>query len=155
MQKPENYVRNLDACVVDVVLNLDVPAGVAEEAQEFVAQHRVRRWPMCAALFGLMLVCSAITLGRIGAGGRGFLRGLPERAHEIFCTVEEKIQVTGARHLDSSDAWNRLPQRIRNFLCERGSGFFRRLASSKQTGEAASPMASFGGRSVAMGTSVL
>src|SRR6201993_4187882 len=37
MQKPENYVRDLHACVVDVVLNFDAKAGVAEEAYEGVA----------------------------------------------------------------------------------------------------------------------
>src|ERR1700739_4891277 len=117
MQKAENYVRDLDAGVVDVVLNLDVPAGVAEEGHESVAQHRVAQ---VADVRGFVRVDGGVLddrLGRIGTGRHGVLRGLPELAYEKFCTVEEKVQVSGACHLDSSDARNRL-QRIRNFLSQ-------------------------------------
>ena len=114
MQKSENYIRHLNASVVDVVLNFDVPSGVAEEAHEGVAQDGVAQ---VADVRGLVRVDGGVLnnrLGRIGTGGHGFLRGLHERPKK-FCAVEEEIQVSGARHLDSSDAWNRL-QRIRNFL---------------------------------------
>ena len=126
MQKSENYVSDLDAGVVDVVLNFDVPAGVAEEAHEGVAQHGVAQ---VADVRGFVRIdCGVLDdrLGSIGAGGRGFLLGLHERACEKFCAVEEKIQITGASHFDSGDAWNRL-QRIRNFLCERARRLLQAL----------------------------
>ncbi len=41
VKKSENYVGDLDARVVDVVLNFDVAAGVAEDADEGVAQDGV------------------------------------------------------------------------------------------------------------------
>jgi hypothetical protein len=65
-------------------------------------------------------------LGGIGTGGSGLLRGLHERASEKICAVEEKIQISGASHFDSGDAWNGL-QRIRNFLCQRARRLLQAL----------------------------
>ena len=57
----------------------------------------LRRWPMCAALFGLMLVCSTITLpapsGPAGAGERAARRAGGRRSAGA---VEEDVQVAGA-----------------------------------------------------------
>ena len=118
VQKPENYVGDLNAGVVDVILNFDVPARVAQQADEGVAQHGVAQ--VADVRRFVRVDCGVLNdcLGRIGTGGRGALLGLDERACEKFCAVEEKIQVSGACHFDPSDAWNWL-QRIRNFLCQR------------------------------------
>ena len=126
MQKPENYIRDLDAGVVDVILNLDVPACVAEETDEGVAQHRVAQ---VADMRRFVRVDGGVLddrLGCVGTGGRGFLLGLHKRASKKFCAVEEKIQISGASYFDSGDARNWL-QRIRNFLCQRARRLLQAL----------------------------
>ena len=64
----DDDVGDLDARVVEVVLDLDPAAEPLERAHEDVAEDGVSRCPMCAALFGLMFVCSTMSFPGAAAG---------------------------------------------------------------------------------------
>ena len=62
VREADHHVRDLHAGVVDVVLDARRRArGAAARARRCRRGCALRRWPMWAALFGLMLVCSTIT----------------------------------------------------------------------------------------------
>ena len=58
----------------------------------------LRRWPMCAALLGLMLVCSTITRPGAAAARRAPAQVRAQLAGER-AAVEEQVHVAAARHL--------------------------------------------------------
>src|SRR5581483_8885892 len=58
----------------------------------------LRTWPMCAALFGLIEVCSTISL--LSVGGRLFVHELREHLR----AVKENVEIAGARDFDPGDA---------------------------------------------------
>ena len=53
IQKPNNDVGDLDARIVDVVLNVDFPAGKAQQADERVPENRVAQVPDVCGLVGI------------------------------------------------------------------------------------------------------
>ncbi len=72
VEKADDDVGDLHAGVVNVVLHLNGMAGVAQDRAPWCRRgRRFVTWPMCAALLGLMLVCSTITFPDIFWGGSG------------------------------------------------------------------------------------
>ena len=68
--------------------------------------------------------------------------------------VEKGVQVAAACDFHAGDSSIGFSELAISCASARG-GFFSRLASSKHSGDAASPIASFGGRSTTIGTSGL
>ncbi len=62
VEEAHHHVGELDAGVVDVVLNLDRVTQALERAAQDVAEHGVAQVADVGRLVGLMLVCSMTTL---------------------------------------------------------------------------------------------
>ena len=106
VQESEDHVGDLHAGVVDVVLHFDAAArrsaGCAPNVSPSTA---LRRWPMCAALLGLMLVCSTMHLRRVRRGdGGAFAASLFARGEKKRGAVEKQIQVAAAGNFHALDA---------------------------------------------------
>ena len=103
---------------------------------------------MCAALFGLIAVCSTMVFRR---RGRRATAGGPLRASGAATTrpLEEEIQVAVGCGLDARDALDGAEAAA--ISCAMARGAFRsRRASSNATGTARSPSARRGGASSAI-----
>ena len=72
MAEADDDIGHLDAGVIDVILHFDVAGPSARIIRTKVSPRiALRRWPMCAALLGLILVCSTMILRRELRGARG------------------------------------------------------------------------------------
>ena len=60
--KADHHIGHLHAGVVDVVLHFHVMPAARSMRTNVSPRIALRRWPMCAALLGLMLVCSTMIL---------------------------------------------------------------------------------------------
>src|ERR1700691_3182100 len=110
---------------------------------------------MWAALLGLILVCSSMTLGAFGGGTAA--PSWPASSHAArknAARSKNRFKYPPPATSTRSTPGMFFSEFAISCASPRG-GFFRRLASSKHSGEATSPMDSFGGRSVTTGTSVL
>ena len=115
---------------------------------------------MCAALLGLMLVCSTIvfTASPFGATGSPTAAAFSP-ASAIAARKNSPRSKNAFKYPPPATSTRAMPligfsEFAISCASARGA-FFIRFASSKHTGEAASPIESFGGRSVTIGTSVL
>ncbi len=104
------------------------------------------RWPTCAALFGLMAVCSTIDFS-LGGPRRGVR--CREPSPRGGRPVEEQVEIAARGRLHARDAGDRT-EVGRKFLAMTRGAFRRRRASSKATGMARSPSARRGGVSMTM-----
>ena len=84
LPKADDDVGDLHAEIVDVVLDFDRRVGEPEDARASVSPSvAFRRWPMCAALFGLIAVCSTIVFSaRCAVGPRAERRDLAAQSGE-------------------------------------------------------------------------
>jgi sugar/nucleoside kinase (ribokinase family) len=69
MEEAHHDVGDLHPGVVDVVLDAHRVAAAAQVRTSVSPSTALRRWPMWAALLGLMLVCSTITRSIWEGGG--------------------------------------------------------------------------------------
>src|SRR5579872_4040620 len=53
MRKADHYIGHLDAGVVDVILDVDFPSRIAQQANERVAENRVAQMPNVRGLVGI------------------------------------------------------------------------------------------------------
>ena len=96
-----HHVGHLHAGVVDVVLHLHVAAEARSMRTKVSPSTALRRWPMCAALLGLMLVCSTMIFSPgagCGSGSRVQQRSSRRGA------VEAHVDVAVAGHFHGGDA---------------------------------------------------
>ena len=84
MQKTEDHIGDLHACVVDVVLDFNAPAGVAQEPAERVAQDGVAQVPDVRGLVRIDARVFDESLGRIGSRCGSFAPGLLDRADGLL-----------------------------------------------------------------------
>ena len=127
MRETENYVRDLHAGVVNVVLHFDAAAGVTQDAAERVAEDGVAQMADVRGLVGIDAGVLDHHLGRVRRGdGGAFVAGFFAGGAEKCGAVEEEIQVAAAGDFDALDAGN-IFQRIRDLLCERARRFLHAL----------------------------
>jgi len=85
----------------------------------------LRRWPMCAALLGLMQVCSTMVFGRVPRCGSGDApRVLRHRAEELS-PRQAGVQIAAASYFPARDARD---------ACQPGSQFLRNLPRARASG---------------------
>ena len=53
MHEADNYIRNLHSGVVDVVLHVDVPARLAQQANKSIAEDGITQVPDVRGLVGI------------------------------------------------------------------------------------------------------
>ena len=98
MQKPHHHVGHLHAGVVDVILHFHVRPVARSMRTKVSPRIALRRWPMCAALLGLMLVCSTMIFA--GMRGKFLLRAL-QQPRAVIAAVEPHVQISVARRSQS------------------------------------------------------
>ncbi len=102
LHETEDDVHDLDARVVDIVLDLDLLALVAKAAGERVAQARV---PEVADVGRLVRVdVRVLDDDLLFLGDEPRPADIPEEAPEIFAPVEEEVDEAGPGDLDLEDA---------------------------------------------------
>ena len=77
----------------------------------------LRRWPMCAALLGLMLVCSTMILS--GLPARRSSSAPCQQFRAVVAAVQPDVQISVSRDLDGRDAFDRA--RVRQQLLRDGA----------------------------------
>ncbi len=92
MREADNHVGDLDASVVDVVLDVDAVSGRAQQADERVAQYRVAQMADVRRLVGIDAgvldqdlaadICRALA-GVVGNFDSGFAGQAPARPHRV------------------------------------------------------------------------
>src|SRR5262249_6549781 len=92
VEKPGDHVGDLDARVVEVVLDLDLEAEAPQGAHEDVAEDRVAQ---VADVRGLVGIDVRVLDDDLLAAGRHARRAAEQRADERSA-VEEEIEVPGA-----------------------------------------------------------
>ena len=107
----DDHVRYLDPGVVDVVLDPTSNPRWRRSRTNVSPRQALRRWPIWAALLGLMLVCSTTTRPR-GRGGGGVAR--EEAGVKLArkrAAVEEEVHVAAPGDLRPPDAGRRRQRR--------------------------------------------
>ena len=104
VQEADDDVGHLHAGVVDVVLDADARRrGGAAARTKVSPRQALRRWPMWAALLGLMLVCSTMTRpGTSGAGRLEVRASCSSRAKAA--RSRKRLTKPAAGHLGPTDA---------------------------------------------------
>ena len=154
MQESENHVRHLHAGVVDVVLHFHATPGVAQQPRERVAQHRIAQVADVRRFVRIDAGVLDHDLWRPVAAAcrRAAARFLAERREKTAARSKNAFRYPPPATSTRATPGIGFSEFAISCASARG-GFFSRLASSKQSGEATSPMESFGGRSVTIGTS--
>ena len=90
------------------------------------------KWPMCAALLGLMLVCSTMTL----PPGCGLVLVPREVALEVAAAVEEDVEIASAGDVDVANAVDSGERGREGFrdLARRHFGLARQIERSRKRG---------------------
>ena len=104
VSKPDNHVGDLHAGVVDVVLNVDFPARIAQQADERVAENGVAQMSDVRGLVGIDAGVLDQNLAGRNLGGR-LLIGGESGGHPG--AVDPDVEVAGRRDLHFGDAFDR------------------------------------------------
>ncbi len=115
MEEAEDHVSNLHTGIVDVILDFDAAAGVAQQTRESVAQDCVAN---VADMRGFVRIDAGVlddSFWGVRDGRGGFVPGFFACAAKKLGAVEKEIQVASASHFDARDSLDRL-QRIRDLL---------------------------------------
>src|SRR5690349_18581290 len=112
MNETDDDVGHLDAGIVDVVLNFNVPSGGAQHANEGIAENGVAQVADVRGLVGIDVGVLdnhlAFVMFRIFGLGGG------EQRRSVVAAVQTNVQVSVAGDLDGCDAIN--GRGVRQFL---------------------------------------
>ena len=150
MQKADDHIGDLHAGVVDVVLHIDLCPAARSRRTKVSPRMALRRWPMCAALLGLMLVCSTSDVDAL-LRTRGCCLPAGQRRAARRRRDRGGIDVAGAGDFESGEAVERAERGddlLRDdlwALCAACAPVQRRWAwrFRRSAGRAASPAGSF------------
>ncbi len=118
VEEAEDYVSDLHASIVDVILDFDAAARVAQQPREGVTQDRVAD---VSNVRGFVRIDAGVLddgLGGVRDGRGGFVSGFFACGAKKVGAVEKEIQVASAGHFDARDSLDRL-QRVGDLLRQR------------------------------------
>ena len=148
VKKAEDHIGDLNSGVIDIILHFDLCARMAQQAHKSIAKHGVAQVADVRGFIGIDVGVLDDDFARASGGRDRRLMRRRIRGREELRAVKIDIQVACARDFQTGDSCDRRIELAISCAICRG-GRLSRLASSKQTGDDNSPMATFGGRSVA------
>jgi hypothetical protein len=138
VREADHHVGNLHAGVVDVVLDVDFPAGGAQQADEGIAEDRVAQM---ADVRGLVGIDAGVLDQNLSRGTcRRLLVGSQRRCHPG--AIDSDVQIARGRDLHLGDAFDRTNFGADDFGNLERSGA-QRLGKRKER-MAKSPSSTFG-----------
>ena len=121
--KANHDVGNLDACVVDVILDFDGAALSAHHTDECIAQYGVAQMADVRRFIGINVGVFDDDLAGVGASiGAGSAGFAGEQGRSVRAAIEADVDVAVAGHFHGCDARNRADVRD-----EIGGDLLRRL----------------------------
>src|SRR5690348_7950217 len=133
VNEAEYNVGDLDAGVIDVVLDFDATAGVAEEARKRIADHGVAQMTDVRGLVGIDGRVLDDGFGTVWGGGDRFLSGLRNSLAKKCGAIEKCVEVAATCDFEPIDAGNGA-ERGRDFLSELARGALESLGEFETDG---------------------